>query len=57
MAVVSIPTEPVGSLPRPLPLIEALNTRGPLDPALQPLYEEAVAESVRGFEATGSGDH
>jgi 5-methyltetrahydropteroyltriglutamate--homocysteine methyltransferase len=49
-----IPTEPIGSIPRPLELIEALARTGPDDPGLEPLYEAAVRDTVRRFEATGS---
>ena len=35
-----IPTEPIGSIPRPLALIEAIAKRDGTDPALEPLYEE-----------------
>jgi 5-methyltetrahydropteroyltriglutamate--homocysteine methyltransferase len=49
-----IPTEPIGSIPRPLWLIEAIVARGGMDPALDPLYEEAVRDTVAQFEATGS---
>lgn len=50
----AIPTEPIGSIPRPLGLIEAMNRLGSGDPALEPLYDEAVRETIREFEATGS---
>jgi 5-methyltetrahydropteroyltriglutamate--homocysteine methyltransferase len=50
----TIPTEPIGSIPRPLGLIEALATRDNEDPALDELYEEAVRDTVARFEATGS---
>lgn len=50
----SIPTEPIGSIPRPLPLIEAFATRDGTDPALDSLYEEAVRDTIERFEATGS---
>jgi 5-methyltetrahydropteroyltriglutamate--homocysteine methyltransferase len=36
-----IPTEPIGSVPRPLPLLEALARTDGADPALEPLYEAA----------------
>jgi 5-methyltetrahydropteroyltriglutamate--homocysteine methyltransferase len=49
-----IPTEPIGSIPRPLRLIEALATRSSDDPALEPLYEEATRDTIERFEATGS---
>jgi 5-methyltetrahydropteroyltriglutamate--homocysteine methyltransferase len=49
-----IPTEPIGSIPRPVRLIEAANREGGDDSKLNPLYEEAVRDTVRQFEATGS---
>jgi 5-methyltetrahydropteroyltriglutamate--homocysteine methyltransferase len=51
---VTIPTEPIGSIPRPPPLIEAVAKYGPEDPRVTPLYQQAVRETVREFEATGS---
>ena len=50
----TIPTEPIGSIPRPLRLIDALATRDFTDPALDPLYEEAIRDTIARFEATGS---
>jgi 5-methyltetrahydropteroyltriglutamate--homocysteine methyltransferase len=49
-----IPTEPIGSIPRPLSLIQALAARDGNDPALEPLYEEAIRDTIEKFEATGS---
>ena len=49
-----IPTEPIGSIPRPLKLIEALSKMDCDDPALKPLYEEAIRDTIERFEATGS---
>ena len=49
-----IPTEPIGSIPRPPALIDAVERWGSEDPRLDPMYEEAVADTVRQFEATGS---
>lgn len=49
-----IPTEPIGSIPRPLQLIEAIKTSGSTDPALDPLFEEAIRDTIERFEATGS---
>ena len=49
-----IPTEPIGSIPRPLELIEAMARRGADEPALEPLYRAAIEDTVRRFEATGS---
>lgn len=50
----TIPTEPIGSIPRPPELIEAFTRKGPEDPSLDPLYEAAVRDTVQQFEATGS---
>jgi 5-methyltetrahydropteroyltriglutamate--homocysteine methyltransferase len=49
-----IPTEPIGSIPRPLELIEAIKIKGSLDPALDPLFDEVIRETIERFEATGS---
>lgn len=50
----TIPTEPIGSIPRPIALIEAVATLDGTDPALDPLYEEAIRDTIERFEATGS---
>jgi 5-methyltetrahydropteroyltriglutamate--homocysteine methyltransferase len=50
-----IPTEPIGSIPRPLSLIAAINARGDgTDPSLDALYDEATRDTIEQFEATGS---
>ena len=49
----NIPTEPIGSIPRPLSLIEAI-AADPQDPALDPLYDAAIRDTIARFEATGS---
>ena len=50
-----IPTEPIGSIPRPVKLIEAIADAGDFaDPKLDPLYEEAIRDTIEQFEATGS---
>ncbi|SIO40950.1 5-methyltetrahydropteroyltriglutamate--homocysteine methyltransferase [Singulisphaera sp. GP187] len=50
----TIPTEPIGSIPRPLWLLEAIAAGDGADPRLEPLYEEAIQETIARFEATGS---
>jgi 5-methyltetrahydropteroyltriglutamate--homocysteine methyltransferase len=51
----AIPTEPIGSIPRPLKLIDSIASLGDADhPRLDALYEEAVRDTVAKFEATGS---
>lgn len=49
-----IPTEPIGSIPRPLSLLDAIATTDGTDPKLDPLYEEAIRDTIEQFEATGS---
>jgi 5-methyltetrahydropteroyltriglutamate--homocysteine methyltransferase len=49
-----IPTEPIGSIPRPPTLIEAISRGNPDRPELDPLYEEAIRDTIERFEATGS---
>ncbi len=51
---ITIPTEPIGSIPRPLWLLDRIGRTSGTDPALDPLYEEAIADTIRLFEATGS---
>ena len=51
----TIPTEPIGSIPRPPELLAAIEAAGDFaDPKLDPLYEEAIRDTVRRFEETGS---
>src|SRR5687767_12708765 len=50
-----IPTEPIGSLPRPKTLIDAVAKLGDgAAPALETLYSEAIRSAILGLEATGS---
>lgn len=49
-----IPTEPIGSIPRPRELIDAIANVDGLDPSLEALYEKAIRDTVIRFEATGS---
>jgi 5-methyltetrahydropteroyltriglutamate--homocysteine methyltransferase len=53
-AQITIPTEPIGSIPRPRDLIERVATGDSEDPALAPLYEDAIRDTIERFEATGS---
>ncbi|HEX5761189.1 MAG TPA: cobalamin-independent methionine synthase II family protein [Thermoanaerobaculia bacterium] len=50
----TIPTEPIGSIPRPPGLIRAVAATGGTDPSLEALYEAAVRDTIERFEATGS---
>jgi 5-methyltetrahydropteroyltriglutamate--homocysteine methyltransferase len=52
--MITIPTEPIGSIPRPLELIEAIDDSNADDPALDPLYDAAIRDTIARFEATGS---
>ncbi len=52
--MITIPTEPIGSIPRPLDLIEAVARGSAEDPALEMLYDAAVRDTIERFEATGS---
>jgi len=51
---IRIPKEPIGRIPRPLALIDAIARRDGADPVLDSLYEEAIRDTIQRFEATGS---
>src|SRR5258707_11695678 len=53
-APVTIPTEPIGSIPRPVDLIERIAKGDGEDPSLDPLYEDAIRDTIKQFEAAGS---
>jgi 5-methyltetrahydropteroyltriglutamate--homocysteine methyltransferase len=53
-SVASLPTEPIGSIPRPLELIETMARLGSDDPALDRMYDAAVQDTIARLEATGS---
>jgi|SRR5437016_2007452 len=50
----TIPTEPIGSIPRPVDLIDRVVRGDSEDPDLAPLYEDAIRDTIELFEATGS---
>src|SRR4030088_1296952 len=50
----NIPTEPIGSIPRPTKLIETVDAENFSDPKLDVLYEAAVKDTIQRFEETGS---
>jgi methionine synthase II (cobalamin-independent) len=53
----TLPTEPIGSIPRPQALIDGMQaaTEGRLEPAgLEALFDDAVRDTLRRFEETGS---
>ncbi len=50
-----IPTEPIGSIPRPRSLLAEIEKCGDsVHPDLQPFYEEATRDTIARFEETGS---
>jgi len=52
-----IPTEPIGSIPRPSELVEAMRqlASGRISTdTVRPLYEQATRDTIQRFEATGS---
>src|ERR1700733_4582294 len=50
-----IPTKPIGSIPRPRALIDALTAVDDSDdPRLEELYDAALRDTIQRFEATGS---
>src|SRR5579864_1131154 len=52
-----IPTEPIGSIPRPMQLIEAMKAfqaGGVAREVLDARYAEALRDTIQRFEATGS---
>jgi len=49
-----IPTEPIGSIPRPPQLLEAISRQDGTDASLDALYEDAIRDTIQRFEAVGS---
>src|SRR5467141_4090981 len=54
LAPITIPTEPIGSIPRPVDLIDRVAKGDSEDPNLAPFYEAAIRDTIERFEATGS---
>jgi 5-methyltetrahydropteroyltriglutamate--homocysteine methyltransferase len=50
----NIPTEPIGSIPRPPELIDQIEAVGGDHPSLDGLYAAAIEDTIRRFEETGS---
>lgn len=50
----TIPTEPIGSIPRPLALLDAISVHGPDQAQLDGMYDAAIRDTIACFEATGS---
>src|SRR6202158_3056694 len=53
-ASITIPTEPIGSIPRPVDLIERVAKGDGEDPCLASFYEDAIRDTIERFEATGA---
>jgi 5-methyltetrahydropteroyltriglutamate--homocysteine methyltransferase len=53
-STITIPTEPIGSIPRPVDLLERVAKGDSEDPELDRLYEEATRYTIERLEATGS---
>jgi hypothetical protein len=53
-APITIPSEPIGSIPRPADLIERVAKGDSEDPILAPLYADAIQDTIQRFKATGS---
>jgi 5-methyltetrahydropteroyltriglutamate--homocysteine methyltransferase len=51
---ISIPTEPIGSIPRPRDLVARVARGNSEDPEFAPLYDAAIHDTIERFEATGS---
>ncbi len=51
---ITIPTEPIGSIPRPVDLIERVAKSDGEDTDLASFYEDAIRDTIERFEATGS---
>src|SRR2546427_3250409 len=54
LSPITIPTEPIGSIPRPLDLIARVAKGDGENPDLAPFYEAAIRDTIARFEATGS---
>jgi len=50
----AIPTEPIGSIPRPRELVGQFSARGIDDPEVEPLIQQAIRDTIQRFESTGS---
>jgi 5-methyltetrahydropteroyltriglutamate--homocysteine methyltransferase len=53
-SAITIPTEPIGSIPGPVDLLERVAKGDSEDPELDRLYEEATRYTIERFEAAGS---
>src|SRR5882757_3409174 len=53
-AIVPIPTEPIGSVPRPTALLEAMTSENTEPAELERQYDDALRDTIARFEETGS---
>jgi 5-methyltetrahydropteroyltriglutamate--homocysteine methyltransferase len=53
-SAITIPTEPIGSIPGPVGLLERVAQGDSEDPELDRLYEEATRYTIERFEAAAS---
>jgi hypothetical protein len=49
-ASIRMPTEPIGSIPRPIDLVERAAESDGEDPNLAPLYEAAIRDTIDGLK-------
>src|SRR2546425_440850 len=57
LCLMTIPTEPIGSIPRPAELVEAMQQLGAgriSQDQMRALYDRAIRDTIRRFEETGS---
>ena len=53
-APITIPTEPIGSIPRPVELIERIAKGDREDSSRAPFYDDAIRDTIERFETTDS---
>lgn len=51
---VTVPTEPIGTIPRPADLIETIANVDSEDPSFDAIYDDAIRDTIERFEAAGS---
>ena len=51
---ITIPTEPIGSIARPVDLIARIAKSDSQDPGLDPIFDDAIRDTIEPFEAAGS---
>ena len=48
-----IPTDPIGSIPSPVELVDATAEFGPKNPRLDAMYDATIFDTIKRFEKTG----